>query len=97
MSFSRDMFRVHAPSITNAHETNFGELSAMENVLPTYEKYLTFCKDAVTYLEKTEEAMSTTNRILKKLSWIKQDKDMLFYYFKDGDLFTVTKTWKHST
>ena len=49
--------------------------------------YLAFCKDIISYLKRPEEAMSMANTILRNTSWIKIDKDMLFYYFKVGDHF----------
>ena len=66
-------------------------------MLSTYEKYLAFCKDIIPYLKRPEEAMSLTNKIQKNINWIKRDKDMLFYYFKVGDLFYNYENTENST
>lgn len=61
-------------------------LSIMKNVLLAKEKDLTFWNGIFPYSERPEEAILIASRIQRKINGIKQDKDVLLYYFK-GEIF----------
>ena len=67
------MFRVNTANIITAQNISH-RLSSMKDVLPTYEKYLTFCKDVIPYLESPWETMSIA------IKNIKLDKDILIMW-----------------
>ena len=85
MSISKDVFKVNTANVIKAHNIISSRLRLMKDVLPSYGKYPTFCNDIIPYLERLEGTMSIANRIQRKMNRIRQDKDIMFYYFKVGD------------
>ena len=68
------MFRFSTPNIITAHKLASCGHCTMKDVVPTYEKYLTFCKDIIPYLVRLEEAMAMATRIVNKIIGLRRPR-----------------------
>ena len=85
VSISKDVFKVNTPNVIKTQNIISDRLITMKDVLPAYEEYLIFCNDIITYQKRPGEPMSMANRIQRKMSRLKSDRDMLLCCFRVGD------------